>query len=63
MAVPLSNHWYDDEAVEVSVTLLPAQMAAGFSGLIVGTAGKGFTTTTVAFDVAEQLLPLIVVTV
>ena len=63
MAVPLSNHWYDDETDEVSITLPPAQKAGGLSGLMVGTAGKGFTTTTVAVDVAEQLLPLVVVTV
>ena len=46
-------------AVEVNVTLPPAQKVVGPEGVIVGVAGKAFTVTTVGAEVAVQpLLPV-----
>jgi hypothetical protein len=47
------DHKYEELALEVNVTLPPAQKVVGFPpALIVGVAGKAFTVTTVAADIA-----------
>jgi hypothetical protein len=46
------DHKYVVPALEVSVTLPPAQKVVELPAEIVGVAGKAFTTTTVAADTA-----------
>ena len=47
IAEPLRYHWLPVVALEVSVTLPPAQNVTGPAGVIVGVAGFAFTTTVV----------------
>jgi hypothetical protein len=44
------DHKYVVPALDVSVTLPPAQKVSGPPAVMVGVAGKAFTTTTVADD-------------
>ena len=52
------DHRYEDPALEVSVTLPPAQNVVGPPALIVAV-GSGLTVTDVAAEVAEQPLALV----
>ena len=44
------DHRYEELAVEVRVTLPPAQNVVGPEGVMVGVAGRGLTVTDVASD-------------
>ncbi len=48
--------------LEVKITFPPSQKVVGPFAEIVGVTGNGFTTTVVALELAEQLLPLVTVT-
>jgi len=54
MGLPLRNHWLPLAALEVSVTLPPAQKVVGPLGVMVGVAGSGLTVTTVATEAALE---------
>jgi len=45
MATPSLNHWFPSVALDVRITLPPAQNDAGPPALMVGVAGVGFTVT------------------
>src|SRR2546423_14469890 len=62
MGEPLSDHWLPLPLLDVSSTLPPVQNVVGPPGVIVGVAGSGLTVTTVAAEVALQLLPSVTVT-
>src|SRR5207248_730140 len=57
------DHMYVKPTGAVSVTLPPAQNVVAPLGVIVGVAGFALTVTTVASDVALQVLPSVTVTV
>jgi hypothetical protein len=61
IGAPLTDHWLPLAALEVSVTLPPAQKVVALPALIVGVAGIGLTVTAVAADEA-LLQPLVVTT-
>ena len=63
IGLPPRNHWLPLALLDVSVTLPPAQNVVGPPAPIVGVAGMGLTVTTVAEEVALQLLPSVTVTV
>jgi hypothetical protein len=54
---------FPDADDEVSTTLPPEQKVVGPPGVTVGTAGIGFTVTTVAAEFAEVQGPLVTLTV
>ena len=60
---PPRYHWLPLAALDVSVTLPPAQKVVGPPGVIVGVAGIGLTVTVVPAEVALQPLPSATVTV
>ncbi len=62
MVCPPGDHKYPLAALEVSVTLPPAQKVVAPLGVIVGV-GSGLTVTTVAAELAEQPFPSVTVTV
>ena len=58
---PPGAHSHAVPALAVSVTLPPEQNVVGPPGVMVAV-GSGFTVTVVGADVAEQLFPLVTVT-
>ena len=47
---PFSSHWLPLAALELRVTLPPAQKVVGPPGVMVGAAGNGLTVTVIVLD-------------
>ena len=63
VVAPPGDHTLLVALLEVKVTLPPAQKVVGPPAVIVGVVGVGFTVTTVAVEVAEQLFASVTCTV